>query len=227
MKRMIAFAAAVPLLTAPALAGDLYSPANLLPGSKDIAGTSVNWERAYIGGQAGYGMGTTGVTISDVASVGGISSRGALGGVNGGVDIKRGPFVLGVLADYNWSDEKFTASAAGGGNPLPGSLKTGGTWFAGARAGILPAKQVLLYGLAGVSGTRITAGGGSDSMSKDLTGFTAGAGVEYQFLRGVSGFAEYHHGWYDGVTWAEGVKTTYGSDAVFAGVKLGIVDLVR
>lgn len=125
MKRFL-LAASMSLLASTAMAADMmvYSdPAPIVPTPMPADA----WTGFYIGGQAGYGFGSTGIYVLDrnrdgvfgdyIAAfdpavnpaAGGFSgnfSNGFVGGVHAGYDWQFGNFVVGVLADLNYMDIK-------------------------------------------------------------------------------------------------------------------------
>lgn len=121
-----------------------------------------------------------------------VGGRGAVGTVEGGLDVQLGKyFVVGIQADYTWSDMKSVAEVHGevcyeltiepDSCSLDGpgaiiddelqasyTLDTGDSWSVIGRAGFLPGPRTLIYGLAGYTHTDMSAVMG---VSSDEFGF--------------------------------------------------------
>ncbi|WP_258719539.1 MULTISPECIES: outer membrane protein [unclassified Bradyrhizobium] len=174
-----------------------------------------NWTQFYVGGGLGFDF-TTG--RSRLAPVGGGPDLFTLDGLQGadlglsafaGFDVQVAPrVVIGGFFDYDWSRQRTTASASSPfffGQSLSATLPSlDQSWTIGGRAGFLVTPDILLYGLAGYSETRInnwnlnyaTFGGPSFTVQEPaLTsrGYTVGAGAEYRLASNVSLRSEYRY----------------------------------
>ena len=146
------------------------------------------WSGFYLGATLGYGMGS--------ASVDGDAGRFSQD-QNGGT--------LGLLGGYNWStqgflvgvegDAKFAriaGSAIAGGNDIELNMRWMGTMR--ARAGVLAAPALLVYGLAGVSAADIRLRGsvlGGGRADDIFLGLQVGGGAEVKLTEQWSLRAEY------------------------------------
>lgn len=148
--------ALVGALSAPVLAGGLTEPLPEAPVAAPVAPVVVgtDWTGAYIGGQLGYG---------DVNATG-LDGDGVTYGLRGGYDWDFGNWVLGVGADYDWTD----IDLGGAGDTLDSVARL--KLRAGADLG-----RALVYGTAGAAHAKADVGGSSLSD----TGWFAGVGADY------------------------------------------------
>lgn len=132
---------------------------------------SVPYQGVYLGVQAGVVNVNTEVAASGLA-IDGLAGSSAIYGAQVGYDRRFGKVVLGVFGEFNKADAKFEVS--------PGllSAKLGNQWTAGARAGLV-VNGALPYVFVGHtwSETDIAFGGTSIS-SKNIQGWTGGAGID-------------------------------------------------
>jgi opacity protein-like surface antigen len=135
----------------------------------------------YLGLQAGANFGSSELSVGGTSIIDGISSTGAVGGLRGGCDYQMAGtnFVLGLLADVNWKNEK--ASFLGGAL----EAKSDFDWSLGGRAG-LAFGNALPYVSAGYTQSELTFGGLIPDM--DISGYWVGGGIDYKLGGGfVSG----------------------------------------
>ena len=120
------------------------------------------WLGPYVGANAGFQW---------TSNVGGLSTGGFTGGIQGGYNWQNGPFVYGVEADFNLSNAGGTFAGYQFSNPWFGTLR--------GRAGYVFNNVVFLYGTAGlaVGISTVTLGGLSDTSGH--AGWTIGAGAEF------------------------------------------------
>jgi len=120
------------------------------------------WLGPYVGANAGFQW---------TSNVGGLSTGGFTGGIQGGYNWQNGPFVYGVEADFNLSNAGGTFAGYQFSNPWFGTLR--------GRAGYVFNNVVFLYGTAGlaVGMSTVTLGGLSDTSGH--AGWTIGAGAEF------------------------------------------------
>lgn len=158
-----------------------------------------SWTGGYIGLNAGYGWGdadhiagpTSGSGINDFDIDGGFA--GAQIGYNWQID----RFVIGAEADIQWSGiEGGCAAGTCGGGVIPQSTSHEIDWFGTLRARLgYAAGEWMPYvtgGWAFGEATRTT-GVGPASVDQSLSGWVAGAGVEWAFAPGWSAKAEYQY----------------------------------
>ena len=212
-------------------AAGVTSPPPLPPGT-----SWYNWTALYVGGNVGGGWGSTSSNGTDVGPLGTASSSGSanssgwLGGgqVGGNFEFAE-RWVVGIVADGDWA--KISGSSSG-----CSTLATGATTgcatnsahlsdFGTARGRFGYASgNMLFYGTGGwawgnSSGTHTTTcvssgcpgastafTGGTASFSNSLNGWTAGAGIEWGFLRNWTVRLEYLHLEFDNIS--TGFNTT-------------------
>jgi outer membrane immunogenic protein len=142
----------------------------------------------YVGAHGGYGD----VEDSDL--------DGGLGGIHGGYNYTAGQFLIGIEADYTWSDISYEETE----DVLSVNVTTSASmdYFASIRGrlGWLYGSSTLFYATAGYSWSEIdvkisAAGFGSAADSVDLNGAVLGGGVEYKFSRSFSARLEGLHYW--------------------------------
>jgi len=153
-------------LAAPAVAADLSGryPA---PYVQPVAAFS--WTGFYIGGNAGYGWGST-----DYGDPGGFTA-----GVQAGYNYQfAGPFVLGVETDINYSG----MSGSGIGLGYFGTIRARAGWAM---------DRFLVYGTGGFAYGQADANFFGLTSSANPTGWTLGLGAEYAVDRNWSARLEY------------------------------------
>lgn len=164
------------------------------------------WSGLYIGLNAGYGGGDVNYnhySAGVLDNSGSLSSSGFLGGGTAGVNYQfpGTNYVVGVEGDFDGSTVRTNAGGYDiGGGAIPNDTKL--DWFATARARFGYAfGNILPYVTGGASfgrvdQYRVEPGGdpfGNFSVGSTRTGWTAGAGIEYQVTRNLSVKAEYLH----------------------------------
>jgi outer membrane immunogenic protein len=181
MKRLGIVSVAIASLTSAAAAADLApkpQPPMFLP---------FTWTGAYAGAQGGYGWSTSG----------GLDATGGFGGGQIGYNIQTGSLVVGIEGDIAGSDISQTVNGSTVfGMPFTTAFTNDTLASLRGRAG-LAYNTWLFYGTAGV-------GWGHDKISGNisgvpfssnawLSGWTAGAGVEWSFAPNWSTKFEYLH----------------------------------
>ena len=181
MKR-VALGILLTSLAGAAYAADLPAPP-AAPYSKApaIVAPLTNWTGFYVGAMGGYASENT----SDPFGI-----KGGFGGGTIGYNWQFNQFVVGVEADGAGADINNSITALG----VTVAAKADALATFRGRAGVA-FDQVLLYGTGGLALADVTvsasAPGVAISDSKTLTGWTAGAGVEWMFLPRWSVKAEY------------------------------------
>jgi outer membrane immunogenic protein len=186
-------------LPAPAAAPYTKAPAMVSP--------ATNWSGFYIGAMGGYGSENT----SDQFAI-----KGGFGGGTIGYNWQFGQFVAGIEADGAWADiNNSVTQAFPGVGTITASAKVDALATVRGRFGVA-FDQVLLYGTAGLAladaKLGATAPGVSLSDNQTLTGWTAGAGIEWMFMPRWSVKAEYLYRSFGGQTFfasqlAPGIQT--------------------
>lgn len=173
----------------------------------------VNWSGVYLGVQGGYGNANHEVNVTgsdrysgktfNLIDLDGLNSSGFVGGVNGGADIARGRFLVGVLGGYTFDNMKTDLSLFNGGAKF--SLDKNNEWYVGGRAGYVVAPRTLAYiGAAYVQTEYELSGTGiKKNVSETYDGVKALAGIEYAVGGGLFAKIEYQHDFYGDVTWHE------------------------
>ncbi|NKC50034.1 porin family protein [Ochrobactrum cytisi] len=139
---------------------------------------------AYIGGQIGYGWGKSDFS-GDVYSFGNVKPDGFLGGIYAGYNFDLGnSIVLGIDGDVTYNDVSKDIDVYSG-DLAVGDFETKLRWSGAVRARVGYAVDRFMPYLAGgvafgnIKNSGSIDGIGSFSESKTLTGWTAGAGVDY------------------------------------------------
>jgi len=189
--------------------GPAYYPTYLPP-------ALYNWTGVYFGGHVGGGILTDSVSQNGTAlfpleGSGNLRPSGVLGGAQLGANYEFAPWVAG--AEVSWTDSGISGSTLIPCSPcfvptpsptpiLQERATSHALWFATATGRFgYATNDWLFYGKAGgawmhVSYTQdyLTAGGftaGSQVISADRAGFTAGVGVEYGMTENLSGKIEF------------------------------------
>ena len=193
MKRILLAAAALLAATSLSSAADLARRPYAMP----VAPPVFNWTGFYLGVNGGYGW-----VDNDITGVGGTGQLkgGFVGGQLGYNWQHPSNWVFGVEADAQWADMKRTDTATMG--PAVFSLEQRFENFGTFRGRLGYAfNNVLLYGTGGWAfanekGTASIAVPGffaAASISNFLSGYAAGAGIEWAFLPNASVKVEYLH----------------------------------
>ena len=164
-----------------AYAADLPAPPSAPYTKAPIVSPVTNWSGFYIGAMGGYGNNS-----DDQLGV-----KGGFAGGTVGYNWQFSQIVFGIEADGAWADLSSSASAFG----VTGTAKVDALATVRGRVGVA-FDQVLLYGTGGfaLADTKLglsVVGLGSVSDSQTMTGWTAGAGVEWMFTPRWSFKAEY------------------------------------
>ncbi|KAB0572503.1 outer membrane protein [Brucella pituitosa] len=164
-----------------------------------IVAPSFTWNGAYLGGQIGYGWGKSRFD-TDGFDLGNVKPDGFLGGLYAGYNFDLGnSVVLGIDGDVTYNNLKDSASifddaGVDTGVELESKLRWSGA--VRARAGYA-VDRFLPYIAGGVAfgSVKNTLDNGVDSVSqsKTLTGWTAGAGVDYAATDNVIVRLEYRY----------------------------------
>lgn len=207
---ILAAAAAMGVLSAPAFAADLGAPEPLPMPPAPVAAAPVNdWTGFYLGALLGYTWGT-----ADTDAVGDVDADGIDGGLYAGANYQWGNFVLGGEGDLLISGVSGDDGGIGVDQGINGSLR--------ARAGIA-LDRFLIYGTGGVAATQLeldSAAGSDDGM---LWGWTAGAGAEALVTDNITTRVEYRYTDYQDETFTLGggnVESDFTTHSVRAGVGL-------
>jgi outer membrane immunogenic protein len=194
MKR-VALGLLLTSLTGAAYAADLPAPpAAPYTKAPAIVSPITNWNGFYIGGMGGYGS-----ENSDQFGI-----KGGFAGGTIGYNWQFGQFVAGIEADGAWADiNNSVTQVFPGVGALTASAKVDAMATIRGRFGVA-VDQVLLYGTAGLAladaKIGVTGLGVSLSDSQTMTGWTAGAGVEWMFLPHWSVKGEYLYRSFGGQT---------------------------
>jgi outer membrane immunogenic protein len=158
------------------------------------------WSGVYIGGQVGYGWGTSNVydqSTGNAAS--GLSQSGVVGGAHIGYNYQVSQFVFGLEGDVNGSSESNTQYYSTGSYGVRENVD------ASIRGRIGYAfDRVLIYatggGAYGNFKTSYNDGTSYDSFNHGRIGWTVGGGIEYAIDNNWSVRAEYRYTDYGTVT---------------------------
>ena len=189
MKRLLlaGVASAVIAAATPALASDFGRP---LPPPRGASAyvPFFTWNGFYVGINAGYGFGHSNWTNTTTsATTGNFSVKGGLIGGTVGYNVQLSSIVVGAEADIDWSNIK-GSSATG----CAGPCETSNNWLGTARGRIGYAlDRFLPYLTAGAAFGQVKGTVATSSFSETKIGWTAGVGVEYDFLNNWSAKVEY------------------------------------
>lgn len=185
-----------------------------------------NWTGFYIGVNAGIGGDKTDYNFGGVAS-GNVTSFGGFGGGQIGYNYQfAGNWVAGIEADIQGGSLKSEINAS-----IPPVGLSGGTemkWFGTVRGRLGYAfDRVLVYGTGGFAyGSEDTYLNAAPlltfSRSADLTGWTAGGGVEYAVTNNVSVKTEYLYFEFDRNNIAAIGQTTIDNKVTAHTLKVGL-----
>ena len=149
-----------------------------------------SWTGGYIGIQGGGLWSHSSFNETDTGVFSDNFNGGLLGGYVG-YNYQAGPWVFGIEGDLNgvWNDETFEVDGF--------NVDVGSDYLASVRGRVGYAiNRTLLFATAGVAFTQVSADadlfeGVSLNSSKDITGWTVGAGAEYAFTNNWVGRLEY------------------------------------
>ncbi len=182
-------------VTGAAYAADLPAPPSAPYTKAPIVSPLTNWSGFYIGAMGGYGSENT----SDQFAI-----KGGFAGGTIGYNWQFGQFVAGIEADGAWADiNNSVTQVFPGVGTLTATAKVDSLATIRGRFGVA-VDQVLLYGTAGLALADAKLGaiapGVAVSDSQTLTGWTAGAGIEWMFLPHWSVKGEYLYRSFSGQT---------------------------
>jgi outer membrane immunogenic protein len=184
-----------------------------------------NWTGCYIAGSVGYGLydnettsrfrdPVTGTVFVSGANVD-VGGRGWLAGGGGGCDYQfglgggggffgTGQFVIGVLADYYWSDMRGNRASVFGGSAFSAQEKVDSQWAVGGRIGWLVNPNTLTYFSGGYTEATLT---GTGNFFTPINNTFLGIALPGRTVQGwfLGGGVEYQSGWIPNLTW----KTEY------------------
>ncbi|MGJ4859603.1 outer membrane protein [Labrys sp. La1] len=212
MRKLLLASSALVCLSVPAMAADL-APAAVEPVAPVAAPFS--WTGFYVGANAGYGWNNDDATLDGLGGPAwddyypvalgkkDLSVDGFVGGAQVGYNYQIGQFVVGIEADFNYSDMKdksTTRSPAGYFDPFTYRQSSSIKWFGTVRPRVgyafdrfLPyVTGGLAYGKVDVAHSEqftFTHYGASTSTTK--AGWTVGAGLEYAITDNWTVKAEY------------------------------------
>jgi outer membrane immunogenic protein len=177
--------AAAVLLTAPlaAQAADLAKPRYEAPPAYE-APSYASWTGFYVGINGGYGFGTSDWNTPAVS----VDPQGGLVGGTIGYNYQTGSWVWGLEGDFDWADIKGDTTCG------LGTCETKSDWFATARlrVGYGGSGNWLPYITGGAAFADVKATNSLlTSASKNMFGWTVGAGVEYAMVTNWSVKVEY------------------------------------
>ena len=240
MKKIVLAAAAVVLSAGIASAADL--PARTYTKAPVIAPIPYTWTGFYVGVQGGYKWADHRIARLDAAGAvrifGGIplddtsrANGGFIGG-HAGYNWQSGIWVFGLEGDAEWSDAKYgprTIAAAPGVDFNYGRID----WQASfrGRVGVAVAPQTLLYVTGGLAYagiySRVDVGGLGNQFiaySRDVPGWTVGAGIEQVISGNFTGRIEGRYTEYDNIRQAStaGLTATFLTQTKEASVRGGL-----
>lgn len=199
---LLAFAATLALCGGPSFAADKGGPAI---GEPQPVFMRAGWTGVHAGVHGGLDMTHTEVGLGG-ATVDGLSHAGVGYGIHVGYDhqFRGGRLVVGIGADYTWSDADFKVSA-GGANLLTAGLDK--SWSVTGRVGV-DMGRFMPYILAGF--TRADASAsllGTPLGAISMDGWVAGGGIDMKLADNVAIGAEYRYTRFDAPSFGGGALT--------------------
>lgn len=195
LRRMLMTAVSAITIAGPALAADFPSPQ--APPTYLPTIPIFTWTGVYVGGQVGYAWGNDNFEVIDpmtgIASAGGSSPNGVIGGAHVGYNLQMNQWVVGLEGDVNGTS--FSATTA----PFPAASTSTRSDVQGSirgRAGIAW-DRALIYATGGAAFGGFTRTYsdpfGFDSFATTRAGWTVGGGLEYAITNNWSVRAEYRY----------------------------------
>jgi outer membrane immunogenic protein len=213
---------------ASANAADMYVPSAPGPGGYKDAPWAPTWTGFYIGAQGGGGWGDS-IQTFNAGSTARFDISGAEGGATLGYNWQIRQWVLGVEADFSASNIKgstHSTATYGCGTTCSTNVSSFGTLR--GRLGYAW-NNVLLYGTGGLAYGDIESNLDGGTVSNWRSGWTAGAGAEYEFTRNWSAKLEWDYVNFDSFQWTNATNTHYSctgihcsTDAEFSVIRAGI-----
>jgi outer membrane immunogenic protein len=167
-----------------------------MPMRAPAAVVAQTWSGVYVGANAGYAWGKTKGEFNSTAP-GNFNMDGGLAGAQIGVNYQINSLVLGVEADYQWSDIQGSNTAVPFGILLTNTARIQHFGTVRGRVG-WAWDRVLIYGTGGWAfgaRTEVTTAALGISLAgqETLSGWTAGGGLEYALSPSWSAKVEYLH----------------------------------
>lgn len=185
-------AATITVVSVPAVAADL--PARRMPvKAMPVVAAVYNWTGFYVGVQAGYAWGEL---TSDVNTAVDHKPKGGLFGGQVGYNWQQGQFVFGAEADLAYSPVKGEDRGVVPG-PFTFAAESEMKYLGTVRGRLgVASDRVLFYTTGGFAWSKVDAtmtvvGVGSGNDTLNLSGWTAGGGIEYAFTQNFTIRAEY------------------------------------
>jgi len=151
-----------------------------------LAANVFSWGGAYVGGEIGWGWGRGKLDGDASDNYSEFKPDGFLGGVYAGYNFDMGNnIILGVDGNFDFNNQKESHDYFSGGRPVQTSVESKLEWSGAVRARAGYAiDRFMPYIAGGVAfgelKNSLTVGGSTNySDDKTMTGFTAGAGIDY------------------------------------------------
>jgi outer membrane immunogenic protein len=200
---IVSAAVALAAVVSASVASATDLPAPLYAKAPIMANPAYDWSGFYVGGHVGYIWGRSRVFDDGVLTESGAPTNGAVGGILAGYNRQSGPLVLGIEADFGWSDAQGHGTAPPP-PPLPPAVQRGPNayhlkWdshfvgkvgFASDRWSIFATGGLAVAGFQFQEGTAPPAPP-ANSISATYVGFSVGAGVEYALTQNLLGRLQY------------------------------------
>jgi outer membrane immunogenic protein len=160
-------------------------------------GPDFNWAGPHVSVNGGAAWGTTNWNLTVPGfylTTGNFSVSGAMLGGSVGYDLQRGHWIIGAIADIDWTSVYGNTAGAGQGECFP-NCATSSSWFGTVRGRVGyadgPFLPYLTGGLAVGDASMYHVGKASGVTTSTLVGWTAGAGLQYALSRQWSFWVEY------------------------------------
>ncbi|MBB5700242.1 outer membrane immunogenic protein [Ochrobactrum daejeonense] len=187
------------LIAVAASSGAFAADAIVSQEPEPIAMPSFSWGGGYIGGQIGWGWGR-GKLDGDGDSYSEFKPNGFIGGVYAGYNFDMGNgVILGIDGNFDYDDLKESHDYFSSGLPVQTSLESKLEWSGAVRARAGYAIDRFMPYIAGgvafghVKNSVTIGGSTSYSDSQTLTGWTAGAGIDYAATDNITLRFEYRY----------------------------------
>ncbi len=208
-KFLLSSVAVATMMSASAFAADLPSRAPPIAPSFTSPAPVYSWTGFYAGVHAGYSFGSTSFRVIEAGTPSATASpNGFVGGALVGFNYQINQAVLGLEADVGFGSISGSANAGGAGGFSHGN-RFREDWNGRIRARVgFAAGNFMPFIAAGYSfgndKLTVVSGAAASSVSKSLSGWNIGAGVDFQIANNWVGRVEYIYDQFNAMTYVPG-----------------------